>query len=282
MIYVEGYTSTSLVAEMNSWSTAQGASGVFPFFFGNTLHRNISSGQSDAAFQTVVASLLAGTTTINASIAADYCDYVSAISGIVKRVPVAITIATRLESVGIGVDAARVLDGPLPAAISITGTNGQPKWHNEGTQGGLDSPTIGLSTLRTFSDRSGVYITNAYILSGGTGSAFVFAQNARVANACCAAAFSSLTDLLSSGFDRDPNTGFILESEARRIEAHVQPEVDQVSAGAVSGVVFELSRSDINLGNGPRDAHRIHFRFRTSLRKIFCSYAGVRPNSLKG
>lgn len=250
LVFVEGYTTSTLFGVEDAWSTAQAGSGVFPLFITNTIHRNIPAGQTDAAFQTAVVAVLAGSSSINVCPNADYCDYTSAITGVIKPVPVAITAAARLESVGIGVDAAAVVTGPLPASINITGTNGQPKWHNEGTQSGLDSVSIGLGTLRTFSDRPGVYITNEYIHSG-TGSAFVFAQNARVANACCAAAFSALTDLLSSGFDRNPKTGFILESEALRIEAHVQPEVDQVSAGAVSGVQFVLSRSDINLGNAP-------------------------------
>jgi hypothetical protein len=250
LVFCEGYTSSGLFGEQDSWSTAQAGSGVFPLFISNTLHRNIPAGQTDAAFQTAVTAVLSGSSSINVCPNADYCDYTSAITGIVKPVPVAIVAAARLESFGIGVDAAAVINGPLPASINITGTNGQPKWHNEGSQPGLDSVSIGLGTLRTFTDRAGVYITNEYIHSG-LGSAFVYAQNARVANACCAASFSALTDLLSSGFDRNPKTGFILESEALRIESHVQPEVDQVTAGAVSGVQFVLSRSDINLGNAP-------------------------------
>lgn len=253
LLLVHGETTPSFVTLVDSWVTSFGARGRFPYAFLNTRHeylpRTPPAEETDAAFQTAMSTLLATSSTNNLTVGTSAADMVSLVSGVTKPMPPSLYIATRLEQMPIGVDAARVSDGPVPNA-GLYYPNGAAKWHDENVEPGLDSQTIRVSTLRTFDDRPGVYITNAYVLSGG-GSNFVYAQNARVLNAGCAAIWSALTTLLSSGYDRNLKTGLITAAQAADWQARGQAILDEAVAGQVSGAVFLVSTNDINLGNGP-------------------------------
>ncbi|MGO9358051.1 MAG: DUF2586 family protein [Xanthobacteraceae bacterium] len=251
MILIHGETSGSFVSIVDTWITSRAAFGKFPFAFLNTRHKYLPtpSEETDAAFQTAMSTLLATSSSINVCVGTDAADVVSIVSGLIKPQPPSLIIATRLEQMPVGVDAARVSDGPVPNA-NITLANGNPKWHNEFLQPGLDSLTIRLSTLRTFPDRSGVFVTNAYVLSS-TGSAYVYAQHVRIMNAAAAAVFSAMTTLLSSGYERSAKTGLITPKQALKWQSYGQSVVDAVIAGQVSGTEFIVSQNDVNLGNGP-------------------------------
>lgn len=247
LVLVHGETSDALVADQDTWSTALGAKGMFPFLLSNTRLHDVLAGETDATFQVAMSSILASATTINVSVGTDGAAFQSPVSGLSKPQPTSLYIATRLEQVALGTDAAQVLDGAVPKA-NITGANGLPAWHDEFQEGGLDDGPPGagafvirLSTLRTFATRPGTYITNAYILSG-PGSAYIYAQNARVMNAAAAASYQEAETLLSSPVDLNPQ-GFIASYEAKRIEKAVQVVVDDVIDGQVSGVQFRISQN---------------------------------------
>ena len=252
LLLVHGETSPAFVSLIDTWITSLSARNQFPHALLNTRHEYFPrpAGESDPNFQTAIAPLLANSASINASVGSSGGDLTSLVSGLVKVMPQSLYNATRLEMSDIGVDPARVSDGALVGNPNLYLANGFPKWHDENADPGLDSLTTRLGTLRTFSDRQGTYITDSYILSS-SGSNFVYTQHARVINAACKAIQTAMTTLLSSGYARDRVTGLITKAQALDWQARGQDILDDTLGSQVSGAVFSVSQTDINLGNGP-------------------------------
>lgn len=251
LVLIHGDTSPAFVAAADAWSTSLAPLGMFPYLLLNTRHEYIPrpSAESDSAYQVAMASLLSNSSSINLTVGASAADMVSPITGVTKPMPASLYIAARCEDNEIGVDPAETDLGPLPNA-NLYFANGAPKWHDEFIEGGLDTPQIRLSTLRTWSDEQGTFVTNAYTLSS-QGSNFVYIQQARVLNAALQAAWSQMKSLTSKGYPVNLKTGLIQPAKALEWQARGQDVVNEVVAGQVSGVKFIVSQQDINLGNGP-------------------------------
>jgi hypothetical protein len=81
------------------------------------------------------------------------------------------------------------------------------------------------------------------------GSDFAFAQYRRVMDLACTVARAALVKYLNDSVRLDPTTGFILEAEARAIEADVNGQLEDklVASGQASSSSVTIKR-DANIG----------------------------------
>ncbi len=230
----------TIVSLLDLWLTAREAEGSYRTAVVNTRVR--ANGESEADYRAAMQAAFGQATSTRVVVGADVGDVVALRRGIRQRRPTALAVAARGMAVEISTDVAYVADGPA-IGFQLSDDAGLPKYHDEASYPGLDD--LRLTTLRTFSSRDGVYITNANLLSPA-GSDFVYWQHARVLNKACALAFELLTTRLSKGVRRDRKTGRILESEAQAIEALVQTALNRelVKPRHVSDAAFLLSRDD--------------------------------------
>lgn len=155
------------------------------------------------------------------------------ISGAAQKNPLAWAACRRCSSVGLGRDLAATRDGPLEGVSAIA--------HDEVSDAGA-CDSAGITTARTFPRHSGVYLTNARILSASN-SDFKYWQHRRVMNAACAAAYDYLFTLLSSDISVETDTGHIVESAAKAIEANVESAIKDRVGDWISGVSASVDRT---------------------------------------
>lgn len=247
-VLIDGDASATTIATVDAWLASLEPLGIYKFARMNTRHKTLPAptGETEAAFNTAMATLIASSSSVRIDLAADYADSLtSPITGLVQRRPVAMFVATRALSFTVGVDPAEIDNGPLPGC-RINDAVGNPKWHDELYYPGLDD--LRLTTLTTVPGKIGVYVTNANVLSP-SGSDYVYDQHSRCMNAALTLAFQLLTDELSKGFrkqDPDPTTGavYILEDDAAAIEEHVNPQIEASLKNDVDDVQIVLSRTD--------------------------------------
>jgi Protein of unknown function (DUF2586) len=247
LLLVHGETTNTFVSQIDTWLTSLEAAGSFHTAVANTRFKSSLETESESAYAAALTTLTSAMASIRVAVGADGAAMVSPISGITKATPTSLYAAMFAESNPIGVDIAQVSLGPLPNA-AINNAMGSPLYHDEYQYPNLDS--LRLVTLRSFPDRQGVYITNPNLISAA-GSDFTYLQYARVMNAGCAMAFTTLTNLLSQGIRVDPKTGFILEIQRAKWQRTVQLAIDKVLAGQVSGSSFTIAKDDNISGNGP-------------------------------
>lgn len=106
-------------------------------------------------------------------------------------------------------------EGPL-RNVSIRDANGNPDEHDETANPGLADARF--TTLRTWEGRQGVYVNEPLIFSP-TGSDFTLMAHRRVMNLALETLRPYFEERCSRPIRVDKTTGFILESEAREIEA---------------------------------------------------------------
>lgn len=247
-LLVDGDCSAATVATVDAWLQGLNASGVFKMAWMNTRHKSrpVPTTESEAAYLAYLGTLLASTSSINVDVGADGAELPSPITGNMQPRPTSLFVATRAESIPIGVDPAELDLGPLGGGLSITDTKGNPTWHDEQLYPGLDG--LRLSTLRSVPGQVGVFITNANLLYP-TNSDFIYDQHARVMNAACALAYTRLQTKLSKGVRKqppNPTTGaiYILENDAQAIEADVNAQFRARLKGQCNAAAFQLSRND--------------------------------------
>ncbi len=230
----------TLVSLLDLWLAARESEGKYCTAVVNSRVR--MNGESEPDYRAAMQAAFGQATSTRVVVGCDAGDVVALRRGIRQRRPAALAVAARGMAVEISTDVAYVADGPA-IGFELSNDAGLPKYHDEASYPGLDD--LRLSTLRTFSSRDGVYITNGNLLSPA-GSDFVYWQHARVLNKACALAFELLTSRLSKGVRRDRKTGRILESEAEAIEALVQAALNRelIKPRHVSDTAFLLSRDD--------------------------------------
>lgn len=245
-VLIDGDCSSTTISTVDSWLSGLEAAGVYKMAYMNTRRktRPAPSGETEAAYATAMATLLASSSTIRIDVSADGGDVPSPVTGLLQFRPTALGVATRAMSFPIGVDPAEVDNGPIPG-FQIADSNGNPKHHNEELYPGLDD--LRLSTLRTMSGKNGVYINNARLLSPAN-SDYVYDQHARCMNAACTVAMSKLKDQLSKSVRKQAptNTGaiYILEQDAASIDAEVTAVMGVELKDQVNDQAFILSRTD--------------------------------------
>ncbi len=253
-ILIDVDATPTLVNDLDSWITSLEASGHYVFGWMNTRKKlfPLPTAESEATFFTAMSTLLSSVATINVDVGCDGGYLASPVTGLVMPRPVSLAVATRKMSYGLGVDPAFTGNPPIPG-FGIDDINGNPLFHDEQIYPGIDA--LRLTTFRSLpGDTSGIYITNANILSA-PGSSYVYDQHATVMNACCNVAFAQLRTELSKGVQTqppDPTTGaeYILETDAQSIEEVVNPPMQAAVAGQAQAAQFVLSRTDNLAANG--------------------------------
>lgn len=237
--------SSAQLTAFNSWIGALNAVGKWKFgFAGPRLRGEGVSGETRAAYLTAMQGLYSATEAFNVSFEYDGFDCVSPVNGIIQSRSFALAVFARALSVDIGIDPAWVELGSLQNC-SITDDRQSPIYHDEELYPGADD--LRFTAARSIASRPGVYINNARVFSNPT-SDYQFVQHARVINAACETAYQALLPSLSRAILTDRTTGFILETEAKAIEAVVNGKLEAVLRNGAqprcSSVEFILSRTD--------------------------------------
>jgi hypothetical protein len=162
--------------------------------------------------------------------AAGYCELTSSLSivgGSTYKRSHAWPITARIAEAPIHEDLGRYRSGSLPGVVSL--------YRDEYVTPGLASARF--ETLRTIPDAPGFYISSD---TGGNmmaplGSDYAFVQNRRVMDEACRVNRVAMLRYLNDDLLVDAKTGFILETEARRIEADVNAQLE-------ADLVFGASR----------------------------------------
>lgn len=245
-VLIDGDCTATTISTVDSWLAALEAVGVYKMAYMNTRRktRPAPSGETEPAYATAMATLLASSATIRIDVGTDGGDVPSPVTGLSQFRPTALGVATRALKFPIGVDPAEVDNGPLPGYL-IADANGNPKHHNEELYPGLDD--LRLTTLRSIAGKTGTYITNARILSAA-GSDYVYDQHARTMNAACTVAKARLTDELSKSVRKQAPTQtgaiYILELDAAAIDVTVTAAMGVELKDQVNDQAFILSRTD--------------------------------------
>ena len=245
-----GGITSAFVSQIDAWVAGLAALGQFPHVYVNTRLHYANPVELDATYQTAMSTLLAAASSNNMVVGTDGADCVSSVSGITKRQHASLGIATRVMAGPLGQDPAFVQGAGAIPNFQITGPNGLPKYHDEFKEGGLDSTSIRLSTLRTWAFGAGTFVTNAYVLQSA-GFGLFYVQQLRTLNAAAAAAYAAMVPLMSAGYARNPVTGLIQKAQALEWQERGQIVVDAAVQGQVSGTEFIVSQNDENEGNGP-------------------------------
>lgn len=232
------------VNNLDTWLAARETEGKYRFGVVNAALRTPAT-QTEAQYLTAQTTAWNATASIRVHVGADGSYITSPIQGVNMTRPTSLDFVTRLMKIDVTTDAARVSDGPLPS-VSITDANGNPVFHNEAIDPGLDDQR--LVTHRTFDGKQGAFICNPRVLATN-GSDYVYAQDIRTINRACELAWGAMTNDLSQGVFTDRNTGKIREDSAQAIESGINNVIDTEFAKKVSYVQFTLSRDDLIAGN---------------------------------
>jgi hypothetical protein len=168
-------------------------------------------------------------------VAAGFANLTSSISGNTLRRSAAWPAVARAMAVPISQDLGALEDGPLPGVSRL--------FRDERATPGLDAKQF--ITLRTFLGVSGCYVTAGRVMAPA-GSDYALLQNGFVMDAACRTARSSLLPFLNSKVRVDATTGYILEVDARSIEATVEAALNGalVAKGHASAVSVKVSRTE--------------------------------------
>jgi len=162
--------------------------------------------------------------------AAGYCELTSSLSivgGKTYKRSDAWPITARIAEAPIHEDLGRYRSGSLPGVVAL--------YRDEYVTPGLASSRF--EPLRTIPDAPGYYISSdtAGNMMAQLGSDYAFVQNRRVMDEACRVNRVAMLRYLNDDLLVDPKTGFILETEARRIEADVNAQLE-------AALVFGASR----------------------------------------
>jgi hypothetical protein len=257
-VYIDTIATATTIATVDSWLSGLEAVGIFKMAWMNIRHKikPVPTGETEAAYATAAAAVVAAVSTIRVDVAADGGYVSSLVTGCLLFRQAALGIATRSNPNPLGRDPAFVEDGPIPGFF-LADANGNPLWHNEYLYPGLDA--LRLSTLTTFPGKNGTYIGNANMLSA-PGSDYVFDQHAKTSNVACSYAYAGLTNNLSRGVRKqppDPVTKmiYILESDAEAIEQTIQPQMANALKGQVQDTAIIIARNDDLSSNAGATVH---------------------------
>jgi hypothetical protein len=253
LLTVHGETASSFSNIVQPWIATLNATGRYTSAFLNTRFKGQVPGavETETAYQAAMTTVVGGIVGNDLIVGADGGAYVSPLTGVTKAMPASMFALARCESTGEGVDPAEVDLGALPNC-NIDNPHLTPAFHDEAVTPTLDS--LRLTTLRSFFDRPGAYITNCYLMSA-PGSDYVYVQNDRTMDKGCQIAFNLLTSLLSKGVPRNRKTSCILEPTAKAWEDLITSRISAALGGQVSGINFTISRTDKLTGNGPQTIH---------------------------
>lgn len=239
LVHVVGPLDATSAAAIDVRMSSMFASGKYHAWIGNT--RVPTIGESEATYATAMAVISAAFTSVYGSLYAGACKLTSSVTGRRYKRPVAFLTAAREASVS---EEINIANPNLQAftGVGIKDANGNPDEHDETLNPGLDD--LGFACLRTW-DGVGVYVNRPRIICPA-GSDFQLMPHRRVINLGHAALRAYFKRRLNQPILVDPNTGFILESEAREMELGALAALGSVlrAKPKSSAVFFSLSRTD--------------------------------------
>lgn len=202
-------------------------------------------GETEAAYLTAWNTAFSGVATTYGSVSYGAAKVTSGSNYHQYRMPVSVPYAALAASVSEEIDVAAI-DVGLLTGVDIRDTNGNPDEHDESANpGGDDARGV---TLRTWDGEPGVFINNPRLLSL-PGSDFEFLQHRRVMNLAKRALRLYMQRRLSKPIIVNAKTGFILESQAKEIEAQANAAVRAVlmPKPKCSGGAFDNGRGFLQL-----------------------------------
>lgn len=234
---------TAIATILDGLMATMRARGQFTCFWSAAV-RGPSSVETDATYQTALATELAALATTFGHVGSGTTQHQSAVPGRANfyRRPALIAYAAKLGKVSEEVDIAQPVSpgGPL-SRIMIADGNGNLLHHDETIQPGLDD--LRLGSLCSQPGRAGVYLTNPHIRSA-EGSDFEFVQHRRVMNLFEATLYAYFSLRLSKDVFVNPKTGFLLESEAIEMERGALSLLRSVLKAKASGFSVSVARDD--------------------------------------
>lgn len=197
--------------------------------------------ETEAEYLDDLSTAFAGFNSKYGALCAGAAKTVSAVSGRTYRRPISFAVAAMQASVSEEINIADQNLGSIPG-VMIRDNNGNPDEHDEIINPGLDDARF--LTLRTW-DGTGVYVNRARLFSA-PGSDFQIIPDRRVINLAHTSLRSYFKRRLNTPILVNPETGYILEREAREIElgAIAAMRALLMAKPKASGVDFELSRTD--------------------------------------
>jgi hypothetical protein len=216
----------------------------FKWWIGNTRMPNV--GESEATYLSSLNTAFSAKATTVGALCAGSCLLTSAITGFSHQRPVSFDAASNEASVSQEVNTADVNLGPRP--VGLYDSNGNPLFHDETANPGLDDARF--YTLRTWSTRPGIYVNQPRIFSA-TGSDFKLVPHRRVMNLALTVTNEYFERALSRPIFVDKKTGFIKESEAKRLENGNNAALAAVLGGKASDWSTTVGRTDNLLAGAP-------------------------------
>lgn len=189
--------------------------------------------------------------------AGGYCYLTSNVNGSIYKRPIAWPVLARISKIPISQAASEIGLGSLPGVVTLnalptiagtvstapSGTLNTGGFRDEEVTPALDAARI--ATLRTLVGQPGFFNTQPNILAA-PGSDYKWAQYVRIANKTATVARAALLPFLNARLAPDPTTGFIKETDARKIERRVNGLLTQaiVTPGDAVSITFSISRTD--------------------------------------
>lgn len=177
-----------------------------------------------------IVSAYASASSLRVGVGAGFYQQISPINGTKLNRNVAWKATARLARISPGEDPSRVASGSLPGVPGLV--------RDEALTPSLDAARF--ITMRSIIGRQGYYLTN-YKNQAPNGSDYTYGVNGRVMDIYAASLRNALLQYLNDSVRTDPNTGFILEADARNIEGYI----DGVTRAAVTQPGYASSVSQV-------------------------------------
>lgn len=239
-VHVTGNLTASDVTAIDTKLLGMAAAGKNHWFIGSARIPNLA--ESEATYLSSLSSSFSSIVTRHGAVCAGACEVVSSVSGRRYTRPVSFVAAPREASLRASQNSAALRTGALPAKIKDA--NGNPLHHDEALNPGLDDARF--YTLRSHEGYAGVYVNRPRMMSP-EGSDFQLLPHRRVMNIARATSRARMLFWLNEELAIDPATGFLLESQAKEIEADVLGALNSALRSQpvlASSVSYVLSRTD--------------------------------------
>jgi hypothetical protein len=229
---------------VDAWLQSLEAAGRFAWAIGNA--RMPDEGESEAAYLSSLSAAFAAKSSTSIALAAGAAKVLSSVTRRMYRRPVSLPVSAKLSALDLAQSVAQIgAPGGALAGVDIRdgAQNVDMNYHDESDSPGLDDARF--LTLRTWDSYPGAFVTFPRIFAP-PGSDFERIEYRRVMNAACKAIRNYMLLRLQKPVRVDRKTGFILEADAREIEAGATNVLNEVllKRGRASAATFALSRTD--------------------------------------
>ena len=243
-LQVAGELDATAFDTVDTWLTSLEAAGRFHWAIGNA--RMPDEGESEADYLTALSTAFAAKSSASMALCAGAAKVLSSVTRRSYRRPISLAVAAKLAKLDLAQSIAEIGSpgGALPGVdIRDASQNVDPNYHDESDSPGLDDARF--LTLRTWDSYPGSFVTFPRVFAA-PGSDFERIEYRRVMNAACKAIRNFMLLRLQKPVRVSRKTGFILEADAREIEAGANNVLNEtlLKRGRASDATFALSRTD--------------------------------------